>query len=76
MLGTGQETPPALAQAVRYSVESGGKRVRAFIITRICELSGGSAEQAAPAAVAMECVHGFSLVHDDLPAMANDDLRR
>lgn len=68
--------PPILAEAVHYSVQGGGKRVRAFIVTRGCELAGGSAGMAAPAAVALECVHAFSLVHDDLPAMDNDDLRR
>jgi geranylgeranyl pyrophosphate synthase len=68
--------PPILAEAVRYSVQGGGKRVRPFIVTRICELCGGTAEVAAPAAVALECVHAFSLVHDDLPAMDDDDLRR
>lgn len=68
--------PAVLAEAVRYAVQGGGKRVRPFIVTRICELCGGSAAQAAPAAAALECVHAFSLVHDDLPAMDNDDLRR
>lgn len=68
--------PDVLAEAVRYSVQGGGKRVRAFIVTRACELCGGTAEVAAPAAVALECVHAFSLVHDDLPAMDNDDFRR
>jgi geranylgeranyl diphosphate synthase type II len=68
--------PGPLAEAVRYSVESGGKRVRPYILTRCCELCGGTAEQAVPAAVAIECVHAFSLVHDDLPAMDDDDLRR
>jgi len=45
-------------------------------VTRFCELCGGTAQQAVPAAVAIECIHAFSLVHDDLPAMDNDDLRR
>ena len=75
MVAPDAAVPPVLADAVRYSVQ-GGKRVRAFIVTRICELCGGTAEVAAPAAVALECVHAFSLVHDDLPAMDNDDLRR
>ncbi|MDM8008891.1 MAG: polyprenyl synthetase family protein [Phycisphaerae bacterium] len=75
MLVPDPAVPPVLSEAVRYSVQ-GGKRVRAFIVTRICELCGGTAEMAAPAAVALECVHAFSLVHDDLPAMDDDDLRR
>lgn len=72
----GPGVPERLAEAVRYSVQNGGKRVRAYIVTRICELCAGTSAQAAPAAVAMECVHAFSLVHDDLPAMDNDDFRR
>ena len=76
MLTPDPEVDPTLAEAVRYAVCDGGKRVRPFIVTRICELCGGSAAAAAPAAVAIECVHAFSLVHDDLPAMDDDDLRR
>ena len=76
MLTAGDGVPTVLAEAVRYAAQSGGKRVRPFIVTRICELCGGTAEAAAPAAVAIECVHAFSLVHDDLPAMDDDDLRR
>jgi len=76
MLTPGDEVPSRLAEAVRYSAQGGGKRVRPFIVTRFCELCGGTTEQAAPAAVAVECIHAFSLVHDDLPAMDDDDLRR
>ena len=76
MLSPGDGVPATLAEAVHYSARSGGKRVRPFIVTRICELCGGTAEMAAPAAAAIECVHAFSLVHDDLPAMDDDDLRR
>jgi geranylgeranyl pyrophosphate synthase len=68
--------PATLAQAVRYAAGGGGKRVRPFIVTRVCELCGGAAGDALPMAAALECVHAFSLVHDDLPAMDNDDLRR
>ena len=68
--------PSLLEEAVRYSIQDGGKRIRPFIVKRICELCGGSVQQAEPAAVAIECIHAFSLVHDDLPAMDNDDLRR
>lgn len=76
MLRPGEDVPAILAEAMRYSVQGGGKRVRAYIVTRVCELCGGTAKAAAPAAVALECVHAFSLVHDDLPAMDNDDIRR
>jgi geranylgeranyl diphosphate synthase type II len=70
------KTPPALADAVRYSALAPGKRLRPFLLVRCCEICGGTAESAFPAAAAVECVHAFSLVHDDLPAMDNDDLRR
>jgi len=76
MLAPGPSVPEALAEAMRYAVQGGGKRVRAYLATRVCELCGGTAEAAAPAAVAIECVHAFSLVHDDLPAMDDDDMRR
>lgn len=76
ILAVPEAVPAVLGEAVRYAVQGGGKRVRPFIVTRICELCGGTAEAALPAAVALECVHAFSLVHDDLPAMDDDDLRR
>lgn len=76
MLEPGPDVPARLAEAARYAAQGGGKRIRPFIVTRVCELCGGTAEIAAPAAVAIECVHAFSLVHDDLPAMDDDDLRR
>lgn len=65
-----------LAQAMHYGVMNGGKRLRPFLIYATCETLGGSKEQADAAAVAMEMVHSYSLVHDDLPAMDDDDLRR
>lgn len=68
--------PELLAEAMRYAAAGGGKRVRPYIVTRTCELCGGTAEDALPAAAALECVHAFSLVHDDLPAMDDDDFRR
>lgn len=70
------DVPPRLGEAVRYSVLAPGKRMRPYLATRCCELVGGSVDDAWPAAAAVECVHAFSLVHDDLPAMDNDDLRR
>lgn len=65
-----------LPAAVQYSVRLGGKRLRPILVLETCRVCGGRAEQALPAALAIECVHTFSLIHDDLPAMDNDDLRR
>jgi geranylgeranyl pyrophosphate synthase len=76
MLACDDSVDPVLAEAMRYAVQGGGKRIRPYLVTRSCELCGGSADVAAPAAAAIECVHAFSLVHDDLPAMDDDDLRR
>lgn len=76
MLRPGPEVPGRLAEAMHYAAHSGGKRVRPFLVTRACEICGGTAVRAAPAAAAIECIHAFSLVHDDLPAMDDDDLRR
>jgi geranylgeranyl diphosphate synthase type II len=64
------------AESVRYSIEVGGKRVRPVICLATGEAAGGSAEAALPAAAALELVHTFSLVHDDLPALDDDDERR
>ena len=65
-----------LYQAMRYSVINGGKRVRPLLAYAACETLGGAAEQADAAACAVELIHAYSLVHDDLPAMDDDDLRR
>ncbi len=65
-----------LPAAVQYSVRLGGKRLRPILVLETCRVCGGRAELALPAALALECVHTFSLIHDDLPAMDNDDLRR
>jgi geranylgeranyl pyrophosphate synthase len=70
------DTPHDLAEAVRYSVLAPGKRLRPFLVTRCCALVGGDPDSARPAALAVECVHAFSLIHDDLPAMDDADLRR
>ena len=72
----GLELAPLLDEATRYALLGGGKRLRPILVLRACEAVGGRIEAALPAAVAMECVHAFSLVHDDLPAMDDDDLRR
>ena len=70
------EAPPALAEAMGYSLLAPGKRLRPLLALMACEAAGGSAEAAVPAACAVEMVHTYSLVHDDLPAMDDDDLRR
>lgn len=65
-----------LLEAMRYSLLAGGKRLRPVLCISFCELCGGAAERALPAAVAIEMVHTYSLIHDDLPCMDNDDYRR
>ena len=65
-----------VGDAMRYSLEAGGKRVRPVLCLLAAEAVGGSAEVALPGALALECIHTYSLVHDDLPAMDDDDLRR
>jgi farnesyl diphosphate synthase len=69
-------TPPRLAAALRHAVLAGGKRFRPFLVFHSAELFGTSREDALPAAAALECIHCYSLVHDDLPSMDNDELRR
>lgn len=65
-----------LYAAMRYSVTNGGKRVRPLLVYAACEALSGDAEQANGPACAVELIHAYSLVHDDLPAMDDDDLRR
>jgi geranylgeranyl diphosphate synthase type II len=65
-----------LLDAVEYSLAAGGKRLRPVLVLETCRVCGGSLESAWPAALAIECIHAFSLIHDDLPAMDDDDLRR
>ncbi|HEY3401171.1 MAG TPA: farnesyl diphosphate synthase [Geothrix sp.] len=65
-----------LGEAVCYSLEAGGKRVRPVLCLLAAEAVGGTADQALPGALALEYVHTYSLIHDDLPAMDDDDLRR
>ena len=69
-------TPPRLLEAMRHAALGGGKRVRPFLLIECAGLFGVPPAAALNAAVALECVHCYSLVHDDLPAMDNDDLRR
>jgi geranylgeranyl diphosphate synthase type II len=68
--------PPRLHEAMRYSLFAGGKRIRPLLVLGACDAVGGSHEEALPFACAVEMVHTFSLIHDDLPAMDDDDLRR
>ncbi len=68
--------PANLREAVEYALLGGGKRLRPILVVRSCEAVGGAAEQALAPAAAIEMIHAFSLVHDDLPAMDDDDLRR
>ena len=68
--------PTALHAAMRYSVLGGGKRIRPLLVYAACTALGGSEEDADPAAAAVEIIHAYSLIHDDLPAMDDDDLRR
>ncbi len=72
----GPERPEKLREAMRYSLLAGGKRLRPILCLAACELAGGDREDALPTAVALEMIHTMSLIHDDLPAMDNDDLRR
>ena len=65
-----------LYDAMRYSLLTGGKRLRPVLVLEACRLCGGAVEDALPFAGAIEMVHTYSLIHDDLPAMDDDDLRR
>jgi farnesyl diphosphate synthase len=73
---TSPAVPPRLAEAMRYAALGGGKRLRPFLVLEAARLCGVSDESAVNAAAALECVHCYSLVHDDLPAMDDDDVRR
>ncbi len=68
--------PEKIYEAMRYSLLAGGKRLRPILCLASCELSGGTVEMAMPTACALEMLHTMSLIHDDLPAMDNDDYRR
>jgi geranylgeranyl diphosphate synthase, type II len=70
------ECPRQLREAMEYSLLAGGKRLRPVLTLLACDACGGTPTQALPAACALEMVHTYSLVHDDLPAMDDDDLRR
>ena len=65
-----------LNEAMRYSLEVGGKRLRPVLLLASCDFAGGSLAEALPYALSIEYIHTYSLIHDDLPAMDNDDMRR
>jgi geranylgeranyl diphosphate synthase type II len=68
--------PEKIYEAMRYSLLAGGKRLRPILCLATCEMAGGSIDAAMPTACALEMIHTMSLIHDDLPAMDNDDYRR
>ena len=68
--------PEKIYEAMRYSLLAGGKRLRPILCLATCDLTGGTEEMAMPTACALEMIHTMSLIHDDLPAMDNDDYRR
>ena len=70
------EIPDTLLRAMDYSLSAGGKRLRPVLLLASCDTLGGNVEEALPFACALEMIHTYSLIHDDLPAMDNDDLRR
>ncbi|MBR4710640.1 MAG: polyprenyl synthetase family protein [Clostridia bacterium] len=75
-LGSLGEIPDPLRQAMAYSLEAGGKRLRPVMLLAACDFFGGDVREAMPFACALEMIHTYSLIHDDLPAMDDDDLRR
>lgn len=76
LLPAATRLPASLHQAMRYSVFAGGKRIRPLLMIAACEAVGGQINSVLPTACAMEMIHTYSLIHDDLPAMDDDDYRR
>src|SRR5512134_3889167 len=72
----GDSRPPVLKEAMLYSLNAGGKRIRPVLCLAAYEACGGDFTSIVPYAAAIEFIHTYSLIHDDLPAMDNDDLRR
>lgn len=70
------QIPAHLCESMRYSLLAGGKRIRPVLLLAVCEMLGGDIEQAKAAAAALEMIHTYSLIHDDLPGMDDDDYRR
>lgn len=71
-----KDVPDTILEAMEYSLFAGGKRIRPVLALAVCEALGGSREDVLPFGCAVELIHTYSLIHDDLPAMDNDDLRR
>lgn len=76
LLPSSETKPKTLHQSMRYSIFAGGKRLRPILCLAAAEACQGKAESAIPLACAVECIHTYSLIHDDLPSMDDDDLRR
>jgi geranylgeranyl diphosphate synthase, type II len=76
LLPSAKTRPKTIHEAMRYSIFAGGKRLRPVICLAATEVLGGKIEAALPLACAVECIHTYSLIHDDLPSMDNDDFRR
>lgn len=76
LLPAGTTEPATLHCAIRHSMAAGGKRLRPILTLAACTACGGTEEAAMPAACAVECIHTYSLIHDDLPCMDDDDFRR
>ncbi len=76
VLPSGERAHSIIYDAMRYSAMDGGKRIRPFLTLEFCRLAGGDVKAALPYACAIECVHTYSLIHDDLPCMDDDDERR
>ncbi len=76
VLPSREHYPPALMEAMRYSVFAGGKRLRPILMLAAAEAVGGESTPVLPAASALELIHTYSMIHDDLPAMDDDDYRR
>jgi len=76
LVRAGNESYARLLESIRYSLLAGGKRIRPMICVKFCEASGGRPEDALDAACAIEMIHAYSLIHDDLPCMDNSDMRR
>ncbi|TDH37603.1 polyprenyl synthetase family protein [Pseudohoeflea suaedae] len=74
--GDGHDWPATLRSAMRHGALNGGKRIRPFLVVETARMLGGDEDAAMYAAAALECIHCYSLIHDDLPAMDDDDMRR
>ena len=74
--GEGDPALELIFDAEKYSLLSGGKRIRAYLVFELCRMFGKGEKEAAPFACAVEMIHAYSLIHDDLPCMDDDDYRR